>query len=76
MAQAVSRRSVTAEAEVSPCGICGGQNATGTYFSPNSSVLLCQYHSTVALHTRVSSGGWTIGQLVATVHKHSFIPST
>jgi hypothetical protein len=38
MVQAVSRRSLTAEARVqsrvSPCGICGGQSGTGTGFSP------------------------------------------
>jgi hypothetical protein len=38
MAQAVSRRPLTAEARVrprvSPCGICGGQSGTGTGFSP------------------------------------------
>jgi hypothetical protein len=38
MAQAVSRRPLTADARVrsrvSPCGICGGQNCTGTGFSP------------------------------------------
>ena len=37
MAQAVSRRPLTAEARarsrVSPCGICGGQSDTGTGFS-------------------------------------------
>jgi hypothetical protein len=27
----------------------------------------CLYHSTVALHTHISSGGWTIGPLVAAV---------
>jgi hypothetical protein len=36
MAQAVSRRPVTAEAwvgsRVGPCGICGGQSGTGTGF--------------------------------------------
>jgi hypothetical protein len=55
MAQAVSRRPLTAEsqvrARVNPCGICGGQSGTGTGFSQSSSVLLCQYHSTVVLHT-------------------------
>jgi hypothetical protein len=52
MAQAVSRRHLAAEARVrfrlSPCGICGGQNGTGTGFSPSTSVFPCQFHSTVA----------------------------
>ena len=52
MAQAVSRRSLTAKARVrsrvSPCGFCGGQSATGTGFSPSTSVLPCQFHSTGA----------------------------
>jgi hypothetical protein len=52
MAQAVSRRSSTAEARVrfrvSPCGDCGGQNGTGTGFSPSISVLPCQFYSTFA----------------------------
>jgi hypothetical protein len=30
-----------------------------------------QYYSTVALHTDISSGGWTIGLLVAAVQRHS-----
>jgi hypothetical protein len=38
MAQAVSRRPLTAEARVryrvSPCGICGGRSGTGTCFFP------------------------------------------
>jgi hypothetical protein len=39
MAQAISRRPVTAEARVqsrvSPCGVCGGQSGTGTGSSPS-----------------------------------------
>jgi hypothetical protein len=42
MAQAVSRRPLTAEARVRalvhPCGICGRRSGTGTGFSPSSSV--------------------------------------
>jgi hypothetical protein len=42
MAQAVSRRPLTAEtrvcARVSPCGICGGQSGIGAGVSPSSSV--------------------------------------
>jgi hypothetical protein len=68
-AQAVSCRPLTAEAlvraRVSPCGICGGQRGTGTRFSPGCSVFSYRYHSTVALHTHVSSEGWSVSPIVA-----------
>jgi hypothetical protein len=58
MSQAVIRRPLTAEARirarVNPCGICGGQSGTGTGFSPSSSAVPCQYHSTVVLRTHIS----------------------
>jgi hypothetical protein len=61
MAQAVSRRPLTAESRVrtrvNPCGICGGQSGTGTGFSPSSSVSPVNIPSTVVLHTHITSGG-------------------
>jgi hypothetical protein len=52
MAQAVSRRPLTAYARVrsrvSPCGICGGQSGTGRGFSPQYFGLPSQFHSTGA----------------------------
>jgi hypothetical protein len=82
MAQAVSCWPLTAEARfhawVSPCGICGEQSGTGTGFSPSSFIYPCNYHSTMALHTRTSGRGMnnTIGLLVAAVQRHSLTPST
>ena len=50
MAQAVSRWSLTAEtrfrSQVSPCEICGGHSSIEKRFSPSSSGLHSQYHST------------------------------
>jgi hypothetical protein len=38
MAQEVSHQPLTAEARVSPCGICGGQSGTGADFSLSPSI--------------------------------------
>jgi hypothetical protein len=46
MAQAVSRRPLTAECRVNPCGICGGQSGTGTGISPSTLIFPCQFHFT------------------------------
>ena len=52
MAQAVSRRPLTAEvrvrSRVSPCEIFVGQSGTGTGFSTSTSVFPCQFNSTGA----------------------------
>jgi hypothetical protein len=61
MAQAVSRRPFIAKAQVharvSPFEISGGQSGTGRAVSPSYSVLPCQYNSTMALRTHISSAG-------------------
>jgi hypothetical protein len=60
MAQAVSRRPLTAEAWVrarlSPRGIYNGQRDTGTCFSSISSIFSPEYHPIVVIHTHISSG--------------------
>jgi hypothetical protein len=56
MAQVVSRRPLTTEARVNPCGIYGRQSGTGTGFSPSSSVFHCQYIIPPSLSKLISSG--------------------
>jgi hypothetical protein len=80
MARVVSCRPLTVEvrvlAVVSPCEICGGQSGTVTGFFSKFFSFPCHYHSTIAVHTHMLSGGWTLGLLVAVVQRGSLIPST
>jgi hypothetical protein len=57
-------------ARISPCGI-GGQRGTGSG-SPSS----CQYHSTVAVHIRISCREWIIDPLVAAFQRRNPTPWT
>jgi hypothetical protein len=61
MAQVVSNWPVTAEAQIraqaNPYAIYGRHSDTGKCFSLIYSAFLCQYHSTMALHTYISPGG-------------------
>jgi hypothetical protein len=78
MAQAVSRWPLTAEARVcarvNPCWICGGKRGTGIDSSPSSSVFPVSIIPP-GLHAHMSSGGRTIGPLVAAVSRHSLTAS-
>jgi hypothetical protein len=54
VAQAVSRRHLTAEAQVvSPSGTWGGQNGTGTGFSPIPLGFPCQYLPTAVPYSLI-----------------------
>ena len=60
MTHAVNCRLLTAEAWVrswaGPCEVCGCQIGSGAGFSPSTSVLHCQCHSTNAPYSFSSSG--------------------
>jgi hypothetical protein len=81
MAQAVSRRPLTAEAWVRAwfasdhVGFAMNKVALGQGFF-RVLRFYRRYYSTVALHTHISPGGGTVGPLIASVQTHSLIPST
>jgi hypothetical protein len=61
MDQAVSYRPLTVEVRistwVSSFGICDRRSDTGEGFTPTSRAFPCQCHSTMVLHTHMTSGG-------------------
>jgi hypothetical protein len=74
MAQAVSHRPLTAEARV-PAHVSDlwSTNWHRDRFFFEFFRFPMQYHSTVALHTHISSVGWTIGPLVIAVQRQSHL---
>jgi hypothetical protein len=57
------------------CGIYGEKSGSGKGFYLNSLGFPWQYHSTVVLHTHISSRGWTMCHLVTAVQRRSLTPS-
>ena len=75
MVQAISRRPASNEALVqsptSPCGICTGQIDKGTGLPPNTPVLSCRYHSSIAPYfTFVSHRCYLSDLLVSTLSNY------
>jgi hypothetical protein len=79
MAQAISRRPLAAEVRVralfNPFGICGGQNGTGTGFSPRSSFIRASIIPPL-LFIFILIWGCNRGPLVAADQRHNLAPST
>jgi hypothetical protein len=80
MAQAVSRRPLTAESrvrtQINPCEICGGQSVTGTDFFSSSSVftLSIQFHR-LSPYSYIIRGIKKICSLLVAVQRRSLTPS-